>query len=557
MRIKVWIILLANFLIIATTVILSLFFYKEFQKTLDERVLLQLTSIKRLKRIQVENYLKDEWSSFLNNDDRQYSDSLLKTEPYLQPFLDSILDEKAIGIHDITPYTKEHNTRFLFLKKNSNQSFSIKILDDKKIQKILQERTGMGQSGETYIVGDDYRLRTASRFFPDSVPYHIQAKTKGVINALSKLGGNGIIDDYRGIKVYSAYHPITLKNFSWVILSEIDVSEIEEPLVSIRHKLVIICVAVLIFVILIASFMASKIAFPIQEVSNLLSRMSTGEYGLKIKEIDSPILEVKELYQSLERLQNSLNEAIKFANQIGNMNFQTSYLVGDKDPLGESLVAMRNKLIAFQQLKEKNQQLSKKSLIEGQEEERKRLSKELHDGIGPLLTSLKLTIQTSQIDGERKKELKELIDHTIEEVRRMSFNLMPQSLLDFGVGKAIQNWVSLFRKTTQLKIDYRDLMGEEAISHQINICLFRIIQELLNNTIKHANASEVKLSLTEFEDKISLYYKDNGTGFDVDYIVAGSGIKNIKERVNVLNGYIGIHSDSSGTEVEVELPINR
>ena len=553
-----------NSLIVVTIVSLSYFFYNEFQNTLNDRVLLQLKSIKRLKRLHIENYLQEEWLRF---EDQANSGGLsftftnglyLYDESQKDDLLDSIVTTgKVNGIHDITFQSPEGKLTLLFIIKLGDGNIVCKKNKESNIQSILLERTGMGHSGETYIVGSDFHLRSESRFSQKTQPYQIIAKTKGVLYALNGKEGTAIYEDYRGELVYGAFHLIKGKYFSWSILSEIDIREVAEPLGEMRKKLTYICLSVLVFVAILSMFLTHKITQPIVTASRFLSEMAAGKYDEEIMPLGTST-EVRHLYDSLIDLQQSLKAAVFFANEIGMMNLESTYkVVGKNDRLGESLITMRDKLKEFQRIGEKNEQLSKQALIKGQENERKRLSKDLHDGLGPLLTSLKLMVQVAEIEQGKKIEIKNLIDHTIEEVRRMSSDLMPQALLDFGVGKALNHWVSLVRKSSDIDIEYINSMEEprKVIFQEMDICLFRIIQELLNNAVRHSKASKIYLSLTEFDDKVSMFYSDNGVGFDIDKTGDGSGLNNIRERVKVLNGYLSIHSEKNKTEIEVELPI--
>lgn len=555
MSIKSWIIIFTNCLLALTIGGLSFLFYIDFNKALNERVLLQLMSIKRLKRLQIENYLKEEWVNFqMDSTCIPYHKNTL---PIDEKVVDSIINSpNAVGVYDMTAYSKDGKLLLVLVKKVDGK-YCFRLDNALKIQQILLERTGMGQSGETYLVGDDYQLRSESRFFTEKSPYSIQAKTKGVISAIKNVGGKKIIKDYRNIEVYSAFHPISFSHIKWAILSEIDVKEVNEPLIVMRNKILLTSISILVIVVFISFFLTTKFTKPIQKVSGVLSKMAEGQYGIST-ESKAIGKEVNQLYEAVRELQNSLLNAIAFSNEIGKMNLKVDSLsLKSQDPLSKSLIAMRDKLIEFQEVENISQQRAKQALIEGQENERSRLSKELHDGLGPLLTSLKLKIQTSNVDEEQKRGLKNLIDTTIVEVRRMSYNLMPQSLIDFGVGKAVLHWVELVQETTDIKIYYENSMFEipQYKSREIDICLFRVIQELLNNSIKHSKATEIRLSLTEFEDKICLYYFDNGIGFDPQKPKKGSGVKNIKERIDLLNGYIILNSRQQNTEIEVELPI--
>lgn len=566
MSFKGWTILFVSSLIIITTVILSLFFYSEFQKTLDERVLLQLTSIKRLKRIQIENYLTEKWTSFeeevqsINKHNPATYHIAQLNSPHNKSYIDSIISiDTPKGIHDISQFSKNGKLLLLFVMPIGENQFLLKYDSVPKIQTILLERTGMGHTGETYIVGSDHHLRSESRFSPKTPPYRIHANTLGVISALNNQEGNNIIKDYRNEMVYSAYHPIKQSHFQWAILSEIDVKEVTSPLTQMKKKLIYVCGSVLFIVIFISFILINKISKPIQQAGIILNKMAEGNYDLLISPVGYGV-EVKQLYKSLIDLQLSLTSAVNFANEIGKMNLEMEYKTAkSNDLLSTSLITMRDKLKDFQRITDKNQQASKQLLIKGQENERKRLSKDLHDGIGPLLTTLKLVVNSIEFDPSKKTELKNLIDTTIIEVRRMTDNLMPQSLIDFGVSRAIANWIELVNKTSEIEIKYVNFTSEVNNNRvlEIEICLFRVVQELLNNAIKHSNAEKVKLSLTEFDNKICLYYADNGIGFDLENNNSGSGINNIKERINILEGYLSIHSNNGNTEIEVELPLKK
>ncbi|MEQ9289826.1 MAG: sensor histidine kinase [Cyclobacteriaceae bacterium] len=568
LSIRFWIVLLINTLIIFTVVILSIFFYQEFQQTLNQRVLLQLTSIKRLKRVQVEEHFTEQWKDFV-----QYTDQLMVHPggPYppdstfyvtdqvdTLDFMQFIQKEPPYdGIYDITGYSEDGRMMLAYFMPSEEGLYIIKTDKPAGIQAILMERTGMGESGETYLVGSDFKMRSESRFLSNTPPYSILARTPAVERALAGDDGSDIIKDYREVEVYSAYHKLDISGPDWAIVSEIDVSEAMAPLEAMRVKLVWISITVMLMAIALSFFMAEVVSKPVLKMRRLLNSMSKGEYAINVK-ASSPAREMNEMFKALGDLKNSINGAIGFSHEIGKMNLDASYqLSGKNDTLGKSLVVMREKLIEFNKLAESNRLASKQSLITGQENERKRLSRELHDGLGPLLTGLKLTVQSAEMDPEKKSQVKKLIDETIDEIRRMTYNIMPQSLIDFGVGKALINLVNLVKKAGISDISFDNSLKEDQskIGSDLNICLFRVTQELINNTLKHSGATKIRMSLTEFDDKICLYYSDNGCGFDIKTVKLGSGLRNLKERIEVFNGYLSIVSQASGTEVEVEIPL--
>jgi two-component system NarL family sensor kinase len=190
------------------------------------------------------------------------------------------------------------------------------------------------------------------------------------------------------------------------------------------------------------------------------------------------------------------------------------------------------------------------------EDERRRLSRELHDGVGPYLTSLKHYIENRVKNELKKTEMKKIVDDTISEIRLMSNALMPASIDDFGIGVTLTNFIESLKKSTTVTIEYEDLTQENSnITNHQAINLFRITQELINNSLKHANAKNIRITLSEFDEFISLFYFDDGIGFDITTVKLGLGIINIKERVEICNGTITISGVPGNTTFEIELPI--
>ena len=438
MNIKTLILIIINSLIALVVAVLSFSFYKRFSKVLNDRILLQLNSIKTLKQIQVENLIKSEWKTFqVSESDSQNIDS---TTLMLS---DNIKNME--GIYDFTSYHVNNKTSIGFII-NSKKGTKIEILDYNKIKKILLERTGMGESGESYLVGKDFRMRSQSRFFPDKIPYTILVKTEGVMNALKGLNGRGVFKDYRGVDVYSVYSLIDISNLKLVILSEIDVSEVTIPLKNIKSRLIGLTLAIFIVAVILSLFLTRIITNPIKNMRKSLRVMADGDYN-QSNEFIKNSNEIKEMFDALANLKASLQGAVKFSDAIGKMNLNTDYKPkSSNDLLGKSLIAMRDKLIEFRNNEENSRIVAKRMLVDGLENERRRLSRELHDGIGPYLTSLKHYIE-NRVENEKKKtEMKRIVDDTISEIRLMSNALMPSSIDDFGIGVTLTNFVESLKK---------------------------------------------------------------------------------------------------------------
>lgn len=206
------------------------------------------------------------------------------------------------------------------------------------------------------------------------------------------------------------------------------------------------------------------------------------------------------------------------------------------------------------------------SLIQGQEEERKRISLELHDGIGQMLTGLKLIAEklksNSFVEEKDQKtflDLKQLLDDTIIETRNVSFNLMPSVLNDFGVISAIKILIEQLHKLSgiQISFDYTDV--KYRLPKNIEISIYRIIQEGLNNAIKHAQATKVEVTLEILLDAIQITIEDNGKGFVPNRRnksnLAKNGVSNMQSRAYIHDGRLKINSKvGKGTKIQVELP---
>lgn len=549
MNIKTLILIIINSLILLVIALLSFSFYKQFSSVLNDRILMQLNSIESLETIQIENFINAEWKSFSTS---EFQSQNIDSNTFA--LSDSI--KRIDGIHDFTPYHKDKKATIGFVL-NTNKGIKVRAIDYSDIQNILSERTGMGESGETYLVGEDFRMRSNSRFFPDKKPYNISVKTQGVIGALKGKDGRGIFEDYRGVQVYSVYRLIQISNLKLVILSEIDVSEVNRPLEKLKTRLMTLTFVIFLVAVTLSLFLTRIIVNPIKNMRNSLKVMAKGDYNQVIEDKKSSN-EIKEMFDALLNLKASLQGAVKFSDEIGNMNLKTDYEPkGADDVLGKSLLTMRNKLIDFKNKEDDTRITAKRLLVDGLENERRRLSRELHDGLGPYLTSLKHYIENNVKDELKKTEMKKIVDETISEIRLMSNALMPASIDDFGIGVTLTNYIENLNKSTSINIEYEDLTKQENsnISNHQGINLFRISQELINNSLKHSSAKNIRITLSEFDDFISLFYFDDGAGFDIDTVKLGSGIVNIKERVEICNGKILINALPGNTTSEIELPV--
>lgn len=205
-------------------------------------------------------------------------------------------------------------------------------------------------------------------------------------------------------------------------------------------------------------------------------------------------------------------------------------------------------------------------LIEGQEKERMRVSQELHDGLGQLFTGIKLNMQQLRAELESDSHegtlealdvLEQNIGLAISEVKNISRNLMPDVLWHFGLRPALEDLVEKIRSTTDIQLSLELVDVDVRFSPDLEKALFRISQELINNSIRHAEASHIYVQLINHQDSIVLMVEDDGVGFNPNDRVKGSGLKNIRSRAEVLEGHVEIDSAvGKGTVTTVEIPLN-
>jgi len=210
------------------------------------------------------------------------------------------------------------------------------------------------------------------------------------------------------------------------------------------------------------------------------------------------------------------------------------------------------------------------SLIEGQEEERKRFARELHDGIGQMLTGLKLHAEklgqnrfSEEKQQQRFEQLVKLIQETIQTTRRISYNLMPSVLEDFGLKAALNLLCEQTRESSGIKFIFEGNEENAGLSQAIKIGLYRIAQEAINNAVKHASPDEITVRLKQEKYHVTLEVHDDGKGFVIDDLksrqvsfLENNGIENIRTRTELMNGELKIESRlDGGTRLEINIDI--
>jgi len=218
------------------------------------------------------------------------------------------------------------------------------------------------------------------------------------------------------------------------------------------------------------------------------------------------------------------------------------------------------------ELEKEKQLMASEAVIKGQDEERGRLAKDLHDGLGGLLSGVKFSLANMKshviLDADSALVFErslDMLDHSISELRRVAHNMMPEVLVKFGLSEALKSYCASVSESQLFKIDFQSIGMETRLSSNTEIFIYRIVQELLNNAAKHAKATHVLVQLARQNDEISITVEDDGVGFDTTSIknATGAGWANIQSRIEYLKGKLDVQSAAGkGTSVHITIPVS-
>jgi signal transduction histidine kinase len=387
---------------------------------------------------------------------------------------------------------------------------------------MLKETTSNKHSisEEAYIIGNDYVMRSASRF--DTVfRATINIKNPSTPDVFGLQQGIVNYTDYRGRDVLSAFSTLQTPGLQWAVMVEQDSYEA-------MHQVRVLYNQSLALIVLISAAFFVFVFFT-------------------SRRIVKPILNLR-----------------KAASALGDGNFEKELKIVSNDEIGDLTETFNN--MAFK-LKQQQTEIGKerfrrlRAMIDSQELERQRLSKELHEGIGQTLVALKFkTEQLIEKNGQdvtkEVAEIEKLSNGIIEQIRQISNNLAPMVLGEFGLVAAIRFLSDEIMTQSNIKILVETANLPPKITGKVRTYLFRIVQEALLNATKHSDAQWIKVSLLGEPKSIKLILSDNGKGFTAnDAKTFGHGLHNMKERVELLNGRLKIESESGeGTTFTIIIP---
>jgi two-component system NarL family sensor kinase len=264
---------------------------------------------------------------------------------------------------------------------------------------------------------------------------------------------------------------------------------------------------------------------------------SNEELLFQNKQLTSANLKLQSLNEDLCRIQTENKEEIKRLKKLNGV-LKANFKSADLDTL-EKLIQQQDVLMA---------------ITNTQEAERIRIGESLHNGLGQILYTVKLKLEGIGLDTNPNilkkinQEAQALLLEAIKETRLLSSELMPTILEDYGLECALESICKKLKDTLKVKCKVQGF--QQRLDAQFEIAIFRIIQELANNIIKHSSASSTSISLIHSDGLVTIKVKDNGKGFDVNKQIPGIGLSSIKNRVKLLSGQLKITSKpNSGTFV--------
>jgi len=482
-------------------------------------------------------------------------------------------------IADFAPYAPSGNVPASFIASpifdGENKigvlvfQMSIKLINQVMTSNNHWKDEGLGETGETYIVGADYKMRTDSRFFiqePDayfrrllktgtdsSIIHQIKSQatsillqevhTSATIDALRGKTDTRIINDYRGIPVLSSYTPLKIPGVQWVILAEIDTSEAFSSVFLLRERLILLGIVILFVAAVVGVVISRTISKPILSLAKATEKFGKGDLSHRATAKSDD--EIGLLAATFNRMaENTMQNTAQLQREIIERRRA-------EDEVTTSRERLRNLSAHLQTVRE---------------EERKGIAREIHDELGQTLTTLKLNLALLKEDagfsnpqtGGKISSMVDLIDATIKSVKRMITALRPRLLDDLGLTAAIEWQSGEFQQRTGITCNVSIYPENMKVDPERSTAVFRILQETLTNVARHSNATTVDVSLTQNDGELELLVSDNGKGITNDQMndPKSFGLIGIRERAYYWGGSVEIRgSQSHGTVVAVRFPL--
>ncbi|MFT4535494.1 MAG: signal transduction histidine kinase [Saprospiraceae bacterium] len=318
--------------------------------------------------------------------------------------------------------------------------------------------------------------------------------------------------------------------------------------------------AILFLNALVSKMDIGVIAYDMEGFITLINSKATNYLGIpeKIdKLVDTDILSHFDIPVLADHIKSCIHKT-RTDFHLANVNYNDRYLIIDGKKLLDGMLLSISDITANVLAKNEATQ----SLLLGQEMERRRLAKEIHDGVGPSMSTLKLQIDAVKRKAESDKvvsgleEINKSISAIASDIRQISHDLMPSSLIDFGVVTALSNFAKKITESSDIEVHYQSNIKDSQLTKEYELNIYRIVQELVNNALKYSQSKNIEISLRIDDKHISILVQDDGIGMDMRKSSEGIGLQNIKTRVISLHGDMDIDSQlGSGVTTYIDLPV--
>jgi signal transduction histidine kinase len=391
------------------------------------------------------------------------------------------------------------------------------------------EEEGLGKTGQAYIVGPDNKLRSDLRFDVPKEGSHrtailnVSVPREVAESIRSGERGTHLGRDFRDVPALRSHTPLNITGLNWTLIAEIEAAEALQPISNLQSKVLMWGAGLALIVFAAASFLARSVTKPVLALARNASRIGRGDFDARL-----PVHSNDELGQ----------------------------LAGSFNQMAEDL---RRTTVSKEEL-----EVLAGRLISAQEDERTRIARELHDDLSQRLAAAAIEIGRLQRGGPVRPEelgpIKQQVVQLSEDVHGLSRRLHTSTLDDVGLVAALEAECRSFFERGGPPVTFSSQGEFDALRRDVQLALYRIVQEGLRNIQRHSGADDVSVSLQRTADAVELKILDNGRGFDLGHRSwrRGVGLASMEERANLLGGRCTIQSKpGEGARITVVIPVSR
>jgi signal transduction histidine kinase len=385
------------------------------------------------------------------------------------------------------------------------------------------EEEGLGKTGQSYIVGPDNRLRTDLR--PSAHKPHKEATAilnvtipREVADSIrSGERGTHLGHDFRNVPVLRSHTPLAIAGLNWTLIAEIEAGEALRPVSTLHSNVLMWGVGIALIIFAVASVLARSVTKPILALAGAAGRIGRRDFEARIPVASND--EIGQLAASFNRMAEDLQRTTVSKEEL-------------------EVLAGR--------------------LMSAQEDERTRIARELHDDLSQRLAAAAIELGRLQRVAPELGRIKEHIAQLSEDVHGLSRRLHTSTLDDIGLVAAVEAECRSFFERGGPPVEFSAEGDFDALRRDVQLALYRIVQEALRNIQRHSGASDVNVQLRRTADSVELEIRDNGRGFDLGDRSwrRGVGLASMEERANLLGGHCTIESKpGAGTQITATVPI--